>query len=635
MYLTGLSLTNFRCFERIELDALDRLAVLVGENDAGKSVILEAITVLVGAAACGDDHFRRDPEGAKADEMEVAGTFQLEAHDTVPEEFRVGSAPGELRLRRRWAGGVAEVHAWVVGFDDADYDDFNGAERQKELLRRLEVVPAPKEVERREQLAKLVEDGVLRRTTPREVKLTSFAPLMPCMPRIERIASNEYRSPDAMIQRTLQAAAASVMTPVDAATGQPKERRALAAMRGAIIKRLNAEIVQAKDVLQRVHPQLRDLRVEPNIDFTRAVTTTTLTVNIGDGDRLLSSFGEGTKKRMWMGLMEWEQRAAKANVAGSVIRLYDEPDVNLHYNAQRQLFATVAGLACDVTLRTQCFVCTHAVTLIDRAPCEAVNLIHVEPDGTRRLQRIGKGSDAEVMAFFNEVGRAVGLSNTVLLYERGFLLVEGDSEEVSLPILYRVLFGRLLAEDGIVIVNLHTCGAWHSVMEVMLRNRIPLTHMLLDADCKEPGSSARITASALEELGCQPDFIEQQVSFIGEKEFEDAFADAVIAEALDAEYPRLDSASWLERVAAIKVHARNGGKFSAELHQAVRRECVPERRRDATKPNIAAAVARCCKSEDDIPASLLDAFMKIRTRAGAAAAAAAVPAPAGDIGEAA
>lgn len=635
MYLTSLRLQNFRCFEHIELDAFDRLAVLVGENDAGKTVILDAIAVLVGAAACADDHFRRSADGVKATEMEAAGTFQLESHDTVPCEFRVGAAPGVLRLRRRWADGVAEVHAWVLGFDDADYDDFNGADRQKELLKRAGVLPASREPERREQLAKLVEDGVLGRTMPREVKLSSFAALMPCMPRIERIASNEYRSPETMIQRTLQAAAASVMSPVDPTTGQPKERRALAAMRGAIIKRLNTEIADAKDVLQRTHAQLRDLRVEPNIDFTRAVTTTTLTVNIGGGDHLLSSHGDGTKKRIWMGLMEWERRAAKANTVGSVIRLYDEPDVNLHYNAQRQLFATVCSLADDVTLRTQCFVCTHAVTLIDRAPCEAINLIHIEPDGARRLQRIGTGSDAEVMAFFNEVGRAVGLSNTVLLYERGFLLVEGDSEEVSLPILYRTLFGRQMAEDGIVIVNLQTCAAWQSVMEVMLRNRIPLTHILLDADYKEAGSSARITATALAELGCDADFFGDQVSFVGEKEFEVAFGDDVIAAAMDAEYPRLDNTSWLERVPAIKDQARNGGKFSAELHQAVRRECVTGRRPDATKPNIAAAVARYCKSGDDVPATLLDAFLKIRSRAGATAAAGVVPTPAVGTDEAA
>lgn len=615
MYLTRLGLTNFRCFERVEFDSLDRLAVLVGENDSGKTVILDAISVLVGAVVCGDEHFRRTPDGIQAAEIVVEGTFRLEAHDAVPDEFCIGPSLGELRLRRRFTAGVAEVYAWVRGFDDAEYDDFDGADRQKELLKRAGVVPAGKETDRRAQLAALIESGTLCRTTPREVKLASFAVLASSMPRIERIASNEYRSPDAMIQRTLQAAAASVMNPVDLETGKPKERRALTAMRAGIIKRLNAEIAQAKDVLQRVHPQLKSLQVEPNIDFTRAVTTTTLTVDIGDGERLLSAFGEGTKKRMWMGLMEWERRVAKGNVAGSIIRLYDEPDVNLHYNAQRQLFATIAGLARDATLRTQCFVCTHAVTLIDRAPCEAVNLIQMDLDGTRRIVRIGAGAGGDVMAFFNDVGRAVGLTNTVLLYERGFLLVEGDSEEVSLPILYRMLFSRSLAEDGIVLVNLHSCGAWQSIMEVMLRNRVSLTHLLLDADCRAPTSAVRISAHKLKELGFSTEFLDEQVSFIGNKEYEDAFADPTIAEALDAEFAREDGRSWATYVTALKAQAQ-GRKFSAELQDAVRLGCTPRRKSEATKPSIAAAVARCCRCANDVPRPVLDTFARIRLRAG-------------------
>lgn len=616
MYLTRLALTNFRCFERIDFDALDRLAVLVGENDAGKTVILDSIAVLVGAAVCGENDFRRDPNGEKADEVVIEGTFRLELHDTVPEEFRVGAAPGELRLRRRHTEASAEVYAWMTGFDDVDYDDFNGADRQKDLLRRAGANPASNEIGRREQFAELVETGKLSRTTVREVKLPNFAPLNPCMPRIERVASNEYRSPDAMIQRTLQAAATSVMTPLDPSTGRPKERPALRAMRARIVKRLNEEIEQAKSVLQRAHPKVKELTVVPNIDFSRSITTTSLTVNIGDGDRPLSGFGEGTKKRMWMGLMEWEQRVTKANVAGSVVRLYDEPDVNLHYEAQRQLFANISELAGDITLRTQCIVCTHAVTLVDRAPCESINLIQMEADGRRRLHRIGTGTSADAMSFFNEVGRAVGLSNTVLLYERGFLLVEGDCEEVSIPIIYRALFGRSMTEEGIVLVNLHTCSAWRSVVEVMLRNRLPLTQLLLDADCQEPESSARITATSLNELGCGATFLAEQVSFVGEKEFEDAFADVVIADALDADFARQDGTPWLVHVATIKTTTREGGKFSRELQRTIRLQCIPSRRSEATKPNIAAAIARRCRTADDVPPAILQAIQNIRIRAG-------------------
>lgn len=43
MRLNKLTLSNFRCFERLELDLHPRLTVLVGENGAGKTAVLDAI----------------------------------------------------------------------------------------------------------------------------------------------------------------------------------------------------------------------------------------------------------------------------------------------------------------------------------------------------------------------------------------------------------------------------------------------------------------------------------------------------------------------------------------------------------------------------------------------------------------
>lgn len=616
MYLTRLALTNFRCFERIELDKLDRLVVLVGENDAGKSVILEAVSVLVGSTSLMDAHLREAPNGEVAPSVEVAGTFRLEPHDAVPDAFRVGPERSELRIRRQHTRETTEVFATAWGFDDPEYDNFHGAERQKDLLKKADVKPAGQEAERRAQLQALVDAGTLKRSVEREIKLASFGELAPHMPRIERIASNEYKSPDAMIQRTLQSVAASVMKPVDASTGQPVEAPELTKMREAITARLNEEMRKARDVLARVHPQIRELSAEPTIDFSRAVSTSALSVDIGTGQRLLTAFGEGTKKRMWMGLLEWEQQVARANAGGSVLRLYDEPDVNLHYHAQRHLFSSISNIACDVSLRTQCIVCTHAVTLIDRAPCEAVVLIQVDSSGGRTVLRIGSESAPEVMGFFNEVGRALGLTNSVLLYERAFLLVEGESEAEGIPIMYRTLFKRTLHEDGIILVNLRTCSAWFSVMEVMLANRSAITHLLLDSDCKDEDSSANITVAALNKLGHDQAFLDNHVTFIGAKEYEDAFDDAIIAEALDAEFAREDGASWLARVAALKAAALGTSKFSEDLRNAVRKESVPAFRSGATKPKIAATIARCCKAPSDVPEAIRVAFDTLRLHAG-------------------
>ncbi|PLS85448.1 MAG: hypothetical protein CYG60_12555 [Actinobacteria bacterium] len=328
----------------------------------------------------------------------------------------------------------------------------------------------------------------------------------------------------------------------------------------------------------------------------------------------MDAFGEGTKRRLWMGLLEWERQATSGNASQSVIRLYDEPDANLHYEAQRQLFANISEMAAEPDSRTQCFVCTHSVTLVNNAPSRAISLIRTEGDGGRSLDRISGPEDEEVVQFFGEIGRAVGLSNTVLLQERGFLVVEGESEADAVPKIYRKLYGRSMREDGLILVNLHTCSAWKSVLEMLLKNRLAMTHMLLDADCRDPESSARISAEAFEELGCEPEFETQQVSYIGEKEFEDAFTNEIIVRALNEKFPREDETVWAEKQIDSMRNFRD--KFSDNLKMVVRQQCVRGLRSSVSKPSLAAAIVGQCQSESDVPRAIVDAFDSLRERAG-------------------
>lgn len=48
MFLNSIRLQNFRCFSELEIDFSERLTVIVGNNGAGKSTILEAATIAAG-----------------------------------------------------------------------------------------------------------------------------------------------------------------------------------------------------------------------------------------------------------------------------------------------------------------------------------------------------------------------------------------------------------------------------------------------------------------------------------------------------------------------------------------------------------------------------------------------------------
>lgn len=55
MFLNKISLKNFRCFEEIEIDLNKEYTVLVGVNGAGKSSVLDGISLALGSYIAGFD----------------------------------------------------------------------------------------------------------------------------------------------------------------------------------------------------------------------------------------------------------------------------------------------------------------------------------------------------------------------------------------------------------------------------------------------------------------------------------------------------------------------------------------------------------------------------------------------------
>lgn len=433
MLLTRLHVVNYRCYEDITFEQLDRLAGFVGENDVGKAQLMNAVACLIGSGPCTADDYRDLASDTRADEVILEGTFRIESHDTLPDDYRTGVPGSEvMRLTKRFAKAGVVMSCTGRGYTDERFDSLKGADHQKELLKAYEVAPAGRESERLVQLdelrTKLLSESKIK-LIEQDLVLPNFSVLQPHIPRVERVASTDFRSPDEVVNRVLRNVAASVIKPVNQATGQPHERDDLRAVRAELQQRLNDEVQKAGTTLQRILKNLRSLTVDPHIDFARAVTASTLNVDLGTGSRAASAFGRGTNNRLWMGLLEWEREVARENVSGSVLRLYDEPDVNLHYEAQRELFRTISSLAQDDALHIQCFVCTHAVTLIDRASPSAINLITVDEVQRRSVRRLLTNGVDDYTAFIHDVGQAVGLSNTALLYERAFLVVEGEGEQ--------------------------------------------------------------------------------------------------------------------------------------------------------------------------------------------------------------
>lgn len=290
------------------------------------------------------------------------------------------------------------------------------------------------------------------------------------LPRFQCISSADYKHPDTLIQSTLQSTVDAFIRPKNEA-GEPNLLPELATIQVNINGALNAKVQEMEEILRRVNPKLRSIRVQSVVDFSRSVLSKNMMIDLGQGYQLIEAFGEGTKKKLWMGILDWIGIAQQQVAELPYFRVYDEPDVNLDYSAERKLFTNILYTTLGAGSRTQSVICTHAITLVDRAPAHSINLIKVNVDSLRSIDFLHDTDDDEVRTFLATVGRTAGVLNSALFYERSFLIVEGESEENALPIIYHNLYGRAMIEDGIVLIDLHTCGAWRSVLKILQANK--------------------------------------------------------------------------------------------------------------------------------------------------------------------
>ena len=614
MLLQKLTVKNFRCHESISDLPIHKLTVFIGENDAGKTALLDALSILLTSKSPIPSDFRLlvDSDN-KAQEIVISGTFKIETHDSVPPNLC--SQDGEnFILTKIFQERTSRCEIECFGFEDERFNSFENqdAPTQKELLTQLGLQPGSNKDKRLEQFQQAVQSDNIKRARGR--KNINFSQISGYLPRFEYISSSEYKQPDSLIQRTLQGVVDSVIRPIDEKTNKSTLLPELVNIQNIISEALNLKINEITDILKRFYPTtIQSVQVDSNIDFLKSFTTASLMLDFGDGPKFLNTFGEGTKKKVWMCLLDWQKQIQQEeNIA--VFRVYDEPDINLDYSAERKLFLSIIDSVNAENSRVQSIVSTHSVTLIDRAPIESIRLIKVKNESLREVEFFDGDLEEDSIPFMFNIGSSVGISNSLILYEKAFLVVEGESEENALPILYKNIYGRSLFEDGIVLVNLFTYSSWKTTLKFLGCYRSEITVILLDTDCRNTNEGSRLTGKALEDLDYPPDFIDSNCFYIGSKEFEDAFHNDDLIETLNKHYPKDNSELWKNE--DIEEFRKEEYKFANDLIQFVRRNCVTNFRSSMTKPKFATKLALQCRNSSQIPSMLRDVFELLRKKAG-------------------
>jgi len=145
-------------------------------------------------------------------------------------------------------------------------------------------------------------------------------------------------------------------------------------------------------------------------------------------------------------LLEFKYQKAHQSIANFL--LIEEPEAHIHTHIQKTLFDRIAYTD------TQIIYSTHSTHISEVSNIQSVNV----------LGRVGRTCEAYQPAFgltpdqVGSIQRYLDAIRSNLLFAKSVVLVEGDAEEILVPILFKKVLGVSLDELGVSLINVRSTG---------------------------------------------------------------------------------------------------------------------------------------------------------------------------------
>ncbi|MET8754712.1 hypothetical protein ABZW32_32145 [Streptomyces sp. NPDC004667] len=606
MHLNSFSVYGFRSLSRVEDIPVSSPTILAGHNDGGKSGVLAALGFLLGTYRLVDEdrtyQVGSGSESGRCAETRVEGTFALNLAERCE-----GDLPAVIRIRRRARAGEA-VSLEYLGTQPED-------PRLRDLSRLL-----------RPALAALVEEfGLVAGGNLKDDLLASLAAHAATSPQsemwqplpkklVERLPrllafGGKDESPDDAV-RTALSSCYELHLQDETVQGRVKEIEA------EITQRLEKEADSLCRHIRAHCAEFVGVEVKPEVSFRGGFKGAPLHVSRADGELVdLARSGQGSTRRIALAVWEWtsnllektELAAASeqdAEEPTQTIVVYDEPDTHLDYRHQRTVM--------DI-IRKQCaqshvsvLVATHSMNLIDGVDIADVVHLRLGNDGRTVVERLVVDSHDGIDFHLGQIASALGLRNSVLLHERCFLAVEGDTERQSVPLLFRLSQGLSLQAAGVALWGCENNeGALHLASYLVKHQRTVM--LMVDADSRDNKlfKPDRIRRAGLD--------LHTQVSYVGEaagyNELEELFSDEQWAAAANARWPRAAPLVW----EASDFAEHRGGKFSSDILRMIKEQAGETSPNG--KPDMVFGLATNLRAAHEVPEQLRQFFAEVQALA--------------------
>jgi putative ATP-dependent endonuclease of the OLD family len=602
MKLMSVSITGFRSIERLERLEIGSPTVLAGHNDAGKSAIIDAILFVLGehTLSDGDRTYLRRADGtvrpsdggvARVDETSVIADFELRAAEA--EQF--GSRTLRVRRISRGLGTAAVLEVEQAVADDTRLRGYE-SETLPVLKDRLQQLDLPTTGNKSDLLARLDEAAAAAPQVMMWVPASNE--IKKALPRANRFDAASAQNAQTAIQATL-------VTHYRAHLEHDDLKGNVREIEMGLEKRLIEDAAKIRHHIMAKVSDIGDVSIRPSVAFSASngLKNTEIVVQNSVGEEIdLQLSGAGRARRVALAVWEYEATVL-AESDDDVVLLYDEPDTHLDYAHQRELMTLIHQQTQQENVRV--VIASHSMNLIDGT--DIGDVMHIKHEENRTIiERLA--DDSDVGNHLGAIAASVGLRNTVLLHERLFVGVEGDSEARAFPVLFKLATGRHLESCGIA---LWPCGNNEGAVrfaEFLVRHSRNVV-FLVDEDSR---TNARKVFSDdnLRKRGLDPDKHGLYVGY--PNEIEDVFTNEQWAKAANMLWPRNgdDQPATVWRPEDFEPH--RDAKFSSNVLAMLQRGSLVTLK---GKPEMLVKLALSLESASEVPAGLVGKFTDLIARA--------------------
>lgn len=158
----------------------------------------------------------------------------------------------------------------------------------------------------------------------------------------------------------------------------------------------------------------------------------------------ISELSLGGANLIYMALKLYEYEVKQGSDKAAQILLIEEPEAHIHTHIQKTLFEKYSG---D---KTQVFLTTHSAHISSVSKISNMNILSLQ-SGIADVFQPYKGLEPDECS---RIERYLNATRSTLLFAKGVILVEGDAELILIPAMVKKVFGLSLDELGLSLISM-------------------------------------------------------------------------------------------------------------------------------------------------------------------------------------